>query len=169
MITYISAFIFYTLAMVGILLVGFIIYKKTFLLSNNDNKGIIKIVDSISIGPKKNLLIIKIKNERFLIASGAEHTTFLSKLKDDNNQSKKEQKEEYINPKVQKQMDFQQENLKQARLNNIQKQFRQLYSPENYQEAKPIEQTMDRKEMIRKLLKDLNDSNYSNETKTGSY
>ena len=32
----------------------------------------------------------KIKNEKFLIASGAEHTTFLSKLEDDKTQIKEE-------------------------------------------------------------------------------
>lgn len=82
MISYVTAFIFYTLAMIGVLLVGFIIYKKTFIIDKNDNRGTIKILDSLPIGNKKNLLIIKIKNEKFLIASGVDHTTFLSKLED---------------------------------------------------------------------------------------
>ena len=82
MITYITAFIFYTLAMIGILLVGFVIYKKTFVVSKGENKGMIKILDSYPIGPKKVLMVVKIRNERFLIASGVEHTTFLAKLSD---------------------------------------------------------------------------------------
>ena len=45
----------------------------------------IKVIDSLPIGPKKTLLVVKIRNEKFLIASGAEHTTFLSKLADDEN------------------------------------------------------------------------------------
>jgi len=79
MMTYVSAFIFYTLAMIGVLLVGFIIYKKTFNQNTGLSKGMIKIVDSAPLGNKKMLHIVKIKNESFLIASGLEHTTFLAK------------------------------------------------------------------------------------------
>ncbi len=86
MITYLTAFIFYTLAMVGILLLGFVVYKKFNFPTKYNTNGLIKIVDSCSIGAKKNLLVVKIGNERFLIASGLEHTTFLAKL--DNNSTK---------------------------------------------------------------------------------
>ena len=82
MITYITAFIFYTLAMVGILLVGFVVYKKTFVMNKSESKGLIKIIDSHMIAPKKTLLIVKIKNEKFLIASDSDRTTFLAKLSD---------------------------------------------------------------------------------------
>ena len=37
MMTYVTAFIFYTLAMIGILLIGFIVYKKTFIIDKNEN------------------------------------------------------------------------------------------------------------------------------------
>ena len=77
MMTYVTAFIFYTMAMIGVLLVGFVVYKKTILPNKGDNKGLIKVIDSIPIGNKKTLLVVKIKNERFLIASGVENTTFL--------------------------------------------------------------------------------------------
>lgn len=89
MISYLTAFIFYTLAMVGILLLGFVVYKKFNFPSKQDSRGIIKIIDSCPIGAKKNLLVVKIGNEKFLIASGLEHTTFLSKL--DNNSAIKEE------------------------------------------------------------------------------
>ena len=69
MMTYVTAFIFYTLAMIGILLVGFIVYKKTFMSEKGENKGYIKVIDSLPIGNKKMLLVVKIKNEKFLIAS----------------------------------------------------------------------------------------------------
>ena len=39
MITYITAFIFYTLAMIGILIVGYIVYKKTILTSKKTIKA----------------------------------------------------------------------------------------------------------------------------------
>ena len=132
MFTYIIAFICYTLAMIGILLIGFVIYKKTIITNKSESKNIIKILDCTQIAPKKNLLVIRVKNEKFLIASGAEHTTFLAKLENDNtdnNAKNQEQKQD-----------------------KIQKQFKELYSNQE------LSQIPDRKEMIRKLLKDLNDT-----------
>lgn len=96
--TYVSAFIFYTLAMIGVLLVGFIIYKKTFNQNTGLSKGMIKIVDSAPLGNKKMLHIVKIKNESFLIASGLEHTTFLAKL--ENNETISKSNEEKVIQKV---------------------------------------------------------------------
>ena len=98
MITYITAFIFYTLAMIGILLIGFVIYKNTMMVKKSETRGSIKILDSLPVGNKKTLLIVKIKNEKFLIASGLEHTTFLAKLNDDNQKTTNQnpQKEETI-------------------------------------------------------------------------
>ena len=84
MLTYITAFIFYTLAMVGILLVGYIIYKKSFTNTQTQTRGLIKILDHQMISPKKSLMVVKVNNERFLIASGIEHTTFLAKLENNN-------------------------------------------------------------------------------------
>ena len=93
MMTYVSAFIFYTLAMIGVMLVGFIVYKKTFNQNPSLSKGMIKIIDSAPIGNKKMLHIVKIKNESFLIASGLEHTTFLARLdSEDVTLDKKEEK-----------------------------------------------------------------------------
>ena len=63
MITYITAFIFYTLAMIGILLIGFVIYKNTMMVKRSETRGSIKILDSLPVGNKKTLLIVKIKNE----------------------------------------------------------------------------------------------------------
>ncbi len=98
MMTYVSAFIFYTLAMIGVLLVGFIIYKKTFNQNTGLSKGMIKIVDSAPLGNKKMLHIVKIKNESFLIASGIEHTTFLAKL--ENMEANSKNNEEKVVRKV---------------------------------------------------------------------
>ncbi|MBQ8476514.1 flagellar biosynthetic protein FliO [bacterium] len=166
MLTYIAAFIFYTLAMVGVLLLGFVIYKKTILPSKKDCKGMIKILDRVAVSPKKSLLVVRVKNEKFLIAADAERTTFLSKLADEK-QSSKEQKEEnktQVKPEpMQNQMYV--DDIQQQRLDRIQRQFKQLYS--NNQEEQKTEQNVDRKEMIRRLLKDLNDATGS--VRTGSY
>jgi flagellar biogenesis protein FliO len=159
MLTYITAFIFYTLAMVGILLLGFVIYKKTILPSRQDNKGLIKILDKTAISPKKSLLVVRVKNEKFLIALDAERTTFLSKLEDE----KQNVKEQKVNKTSFEQNTNYIDDVQQRKLDNIQKQFKQLYSN---QEPK-IDENLTRKEMIRKLLKDLNDTTGS--LKTGSY
>ena len=59
MMTYVTAFIFYTLAMVGILLIGFVVYKKTTSNDKIPNKKMIKIIDSLPIGNKKMLHVVK--------------------------------------------------------------------------------------------------------------
>ena len=159
MLTYIAAFIFYTLAMIGVLLLGFVVYKKTILTSKTDNKGMIKIIDKVSISPKKSLVIAKVRNEKFLIALDAERTTFLCRLADEK-QTSKEQKEERIMPEQQPPMPQRQlysDDIQQQKLDRIQKQFKQLYS-NNQDDANKVEQIPDRKEMIRRLLKDLNDA-----------
>ena len=166
MMTYVTAFIFYTLAMIGILLVGFIVYKKTFMSEKGENKGYIKVIDSLPIGNKKLLLVVKIKNEKFLIASGLEHTTFLSKLEDDNIQ-KEEVKTPVLNNFVDENLvdkiydeTFSQRNQqklydenKKARLDELQRQFKELYEKE---ETKPkiTDSMMSKKEMLKRLLKD---------------
>ena len=113
MLSYLTAFIFYTLAMVGILLIAFVVYKKFNLPLKQDNKGLITIVDSCPIGAKKTLLVVKIGNEKFLIASGLEHTTFLAKLDTNINQFDNEisyQAQEEIPKNIQKQVKKDEEN-----------------------------------------------------------
>ena len=170
MLTYITAFIFYTLAMIGVLLMGFVIYKKFIMPSQTENKGMIKILDKTVISPKKSLMVVRVKNEKFLIALDNETTTFLSKLSDEKQNTKEIKEEKTLqNPQmVPSQMQSGQmyvDELQQQRLDKIQKQFKQLYSS-NHEEVKP-EPNMDRKEMIRKLLKELNDT--TGAAKTGSY
>lgn len=164
MLTYIAAFIFYTLAMIGVMLLGFVVYKK-MIMPKQETKGMIKILDKTAISPKKSLMVVKIKNEKFLIALDAERTTFLSKLNEEK-QILKEQKEEKVilqNPQIPQKATYVDE-LQQQRLDKIQRQFQQLYS--NNEEQK-VQQHTDRKEMIRKLLKELNDTTTS--AKFGSY
>ena len=154
MITYILAFIFYTLAMIGILLVGFVVYKKFMSGNKNEKKGMIKILDSISIAPKKNLLVVRVRNEKFLIAIDSERTTFLSKLAPDEKNKKETIAIEPINQQ-------QTNKTEQEKFNDIQQRFMELYSQNDEEE----EQNLTKKDMIHKLLKDLNKTN----VKTGSY
>lgn len=200
MATYITAFIFYTLAMIGILLIGFVIYKKVMANSTRENKGMIKILDSMSIAPKKTLLVVQIKNEKFLIASGAEHTTFLSKLSDESStvkissktiedvkqqmqnsnpevlqyqqlqqirpaQQVQEMKVQEIQPQIQpKRQEIRFDDVSDMQARKLQKQFNELYEQEEIetkrQQPQPIEnKAMQRRDIIRKLLKDMNESN----------
>lgn len=157
MMTYVTAFIFYTLAMIGIMLIAFVVYKKTFMpVNKGESKGVIKIIDSLPIGNKKMLHIVKIKNEKFLIASGLEHTTFLAKLE---NNSKTELKEEAIMPEIVEEpiVTIQKQRFDDRKLSRemeLQKQFKELYSKEETPKINSI--AASRKEMIKKLLSDLN-------------
>ena len=214
MATYITAFIFYTLAMVGILLVGFVVYKKIIVTSKGENRGMIHILDSLAIAPKKMLLVVQIKDEKFLIASGAEHTTFLSKLADSdietkisskavediqrkvlNNEEIHYQQPQELEKTYQETQQYQQlqqyQPIQQApeiqqvarvqrpqrqevrfddvngiRTQRIQQQFNDLYGQNQSIKVQPqqVDKTSQRREIIKKLLKDMNDSN----VKTGS-
>ena len=170
MMTYVTAFIFYTLAMIGILLIGFVVYKKTFVVNKRYGKGMIKVIDSLPIGNKKTLLILKIKNEKFLVASGAEHTTFLAKLDDNDNIELNENTiQENIpikalyNEEVETEKKNRFDDMKKHRAAEIQKQFKELYSKEEPQVIPQIpqndltpEEAQRRQELVKKFLKNMN-------------
>jgi len=80
MLTHIMGFVVYTLAMVGIIFISFIVYKKTAQSSLKCTRGIMKVEEMLSIAPRKALLVVRVKNERFLIASDAEETRLISRL-----------------------------------------------------------------------------------------
>lgn len=170
MLTYITAFIFYTLAMIGVLLIGYVIYKKTSLISKNEAQGMIKVLDTLSIAPRKILMVVKIKNEKFLIASGAEHTTFLAKLDEEIKLSKNTAVKEIIERNIAQDKseikNFSTEKQNRAADNDAEdnleesfhKQFRELYSKDEITNEIVNNQRPDRKELIRRLLKDLNET-----------
>ncbi len=190
MLSYLTAFIFYTLAMVGILLIAFVVYKKFNLPLKQDNRGLITIVDSCPIGAKKTLLVVKIGNEKFLIASGLEHTTFLAKLDSNINQFDDEisyQPQEEIAKNIQKQVkkdeesdvyDFlynQSKKLENQKLDlntekfeaqktfeNNQNQIKNLYSSDINSQ---INSTIDSR---RKLMQELLDEIHQRKNKSGS-
>lgn len=179
MITYITAFIFYTLAMVGILLIGFVVYKKTFINAKIENKGIIKVIDTYVIAPKKTLLLVKVKDERFLIASDATSTTFLAKLSSTEEQQDSENimKEEALQKIIQKmenspsiktrfeeENEEKYENEEQNESKKIQKQFMDLYRNTDVASFNAVKKAAYKKDVIQKLLKELSDT----KIKTGS-
>ena len=82
MSSYIASFTFYTLAIIGVLLLAYVVAKKTMISTgfSNKNNQSLEIEQSLNIAPRKTLHIIRSGNEKFLIAADAERTTFLTKL-----------------------------------------------------------------------------------------
>ncbi len=80
MAQYIIAFSLYTLAMIGIFFIAFVVYKKTMGFSSSRLNNGMKIEDALRLSQRKTLYIINVQGERFLIASDVENTTFLAKL-----------------------------------------------------------------------------------------
>lgn len=78
---YIVGFAFYTLAMVGIIYIGFIIAKSVLKMPYATRKNsILSVEDILPLTPRKKLYVIKVANERFLISGDVDNTTLLAKL-----------------------------------------------------------------------------------------
>lgn len=79
MTTHIIAFIFYTLAMLGVIFVAFAVYKNV-VLGQNTYISKLKIEDMLRLNQRKSLYVINYEGEKFLIASDIDSTTLISKL-----------------------------------------------------------------------------------------
>ena len=80
---YLANFSVYTFAMIGFLFFAVAIYKKTSANLTNTKNGGMKIEESLSLSPRKKLCVVRVNDEKFLIAADTERTEFLAKL--DNN------------------------------------------------------------------------------------
>lgn len=78
---YMINFIVYTAAMIGIIFLAVFVYKKCSINTTSKSK-ILNVEECISIGPRKELFIVKAGNERFLVASDVGRTSLISKLDD---------------------------------------------------------------------------------------
>lgn len=78
---YLSNFIVYFLAMIGIIILALYVYKQ-FNISGISTKrsNLLSIEDSLNINPRKTLYVVREGNERFLIAADLDRTTLISKL-----------------------------------------------------------------------------------------
>lgn len=83
---YIINLIFYTLAMVGVILIGFVIAKKSLMgvYSQTSKNKFLEIESYLALEPRKNVYVLKAGTERFLLSSSPEKIHFLTKL-DNNN------------------------------------------------------------------------------------
>ena len=80
---YLSNFIVYFCAMIGIIILALWVYQKFNInavgIKNNHS---LRVEDSLGLSARKTLYVIRNGNERFLIAADMERTTLISKLKD---------------------------------------------------------------------------------------
>ena len=86
---YILNFVVYLMAMIGVIYVSLMVFKKTIGQNNlKSDKSLIKVEGSLNIAPRKTLHVINVEGEKFLIASDIQSTTFLSNLDDHKKESK---------------------------------------------------------------------------------
>lgn len=81
---YMVNFIVYTIAMVGIIFLAVFVYKKFSFCAGSKSK-FLNVEDCISIGPRKELFVVRAGNERFLVASDVGRTSLISKLNSNSN------------------------------------------------------------------------------------
>ena len=78
---YLANFMVYTFAMVGIIVVALLIFKNaTSGGVGRKSSKLLKVVDSMSLAPRKTLYIVSAGEEKFLIAGDVDKTTLISKL-----------------------------------------------------------------------------------------
>ena len=96
--TYIMNFTVYTLAMSGLIFFALYVYKKVMGGSFHSSESkMLSIEETLSINPRKTLMVVKAGEERFLIASDVDKTTLISKLAEDDISPLKNKKEKYFN------------------------------------------------------------------------
>ena len=77
---YITNFIVYTLAMVGLIVFALMIFKNATSVSGGKSSKYLKIIDTLYLGQRKNLYIVSTGKEQFLIAGDVNNTCLISKL-----------------------------------------------------------------------------------------
>ena len=87
---YLTNFIVYMLAMVGVLVVAMLVFKHTTGGGAKTSSGkCLRVLDTLSIGPRKTLYIVSAGEEKFLIAGDTERTSLISKLNPQGNYEEK--------------------------------------------------------------------------------
>ncbi len=99
MIHYVTSFIVYTLAMTGVLVIGFVIYKKAVSNSPAKKNSMLKIADMLRLPDRKTLYVINCRGEQFLIASSNDKVTLISKLETIQKRKKEDMIEKYLKEK----------------------------------------------------------------------
>lgn len=89
MFNYIAGFSIYTLAMIGIIFIAFVVVKKCAVSrkGSKSHNSFLEIETSLSLEPRKTIHVVRAGKEKLLIATDAERTTFLAKLGNDGPQN----------------------------------------------------------------------------------
>ena len=77
---YFANFMVYTFAMIGIIAIALLVFKNTNSLGGSGKSKCLKVLDTLSIAPRKTLYIVSTGRENFLIAGDVDKTTLISKL-----------------------------------------------------------------------------------------
>ena len=91
---YLTNFIVYTLAMVGVIVIALMVFKGSTGVGTKKGSKYLKVHDTLSLGPRKTLYIVSAGNEKFLIAGDVDNTSLISKLNSENKQELKISTEE---------------------------------------------------------------------------
>ena len=85
---YLTNFIVYTLAMIGIIMLALFVFKFTtgYKLNNKTGSKNLKVTESLSLSPRKTLYVVEANGEKFLIAGDTDRTTLISKLEAHSNE-----------------------------------------------------------------------------------
>jgi len=83
---YLTNFMVYTFAMVGIIALTLMIFKYStgFKHNKKGNSNGLKVTETLSLSSRKTLYVVEIEGERFLIAGDIDRTTLISKLNSNN-------------------------------------------------------------------------------------
>ena len=77
---YLANFMVYTLAMTGVISIALLVFKNTSTCGGGGKSKHLKVVDSLTIAPRKTLYVVSTGREKFLIAGDVSKTTLISKL-----------------------------------------------------------------------------------------
>lgn len=77
---YLANFMVYTLAMIGVIAIALLIFKNSCSFGSGCKSKNLKIIDSLTIAPRKTLYVVSAGREKFLIAGDVSKTTLISKL-----------------------------------------------------------------------------------------
>ena len=77
---YLANFMVYTFAMVGVIVIALLVFKNATSQGTGAKSKYLKVIDSMSLAPRKTLYIVSTGKEKFLIAGDVDKTTLISKL-----------------------------------------------------------------------------------------
>ena len=77
---YLANFMVYTFAMVGVIVIALLVFKNSTSVGIAKKSKCLKVLDSMSLSPRKHLYIVSAGEEKFLIAGDVDKTTLISKL-----------------------------------------------------------------------------------------